>query len=357
MNASTASASVRPGPESRTSRRAPPSGRDARDQITRLPAGPTRTRVVGERVQHLAHPSGVGANDDVLAWDVDVERQFGAHEAVGPGSCPVLHQATEVDLVHRHREVVGLESRQGQQVVDVALQALRLLRQRGGHLRQLLGSVDAVDQRLGVAADRGQRGAELVGDGQQEPALPLLAGGQCAVELPQGLGDLDHLARGGAGDVAGHAAFSSRQPAGGGCQSSEWTAQLLGHHGSRHECDEEPQGQCEKQPPSLLGHRVVHVSDAPGQHDRAAVGQPSRLHDHGFAGQLARRRDLGPAEHLLALGLGQRQCRAAGRAIGGDDAHGDAPTGHSRAHDGTGLAFTQPLRDRQPSQQVGIADQ
>ena len=68
----------------------------------------------------------------------------------------------------------------------------------------LVGRHDVVGQRLGVAGDRGERGAQVVRDRQQELALPSLGVAQRAGERVDRIADLDDLGRAlrGQGDVA-----------------------------------------------------------------------------------------------------------------------------------------------------------
>ena len=77
------------------------------------------------------------------------------------------------------REVGGLQPGQRQQVADQPVQVLGLGEHRpAGALATVVRADHPVGERLGVPADRGQRGAQLVRDRQQELALPALAGGQ-----------------------------------------------------------------------------------------------------------------------------------------------------------------------------------
>ena len=136
-------------------------------------------------------------------------------------------------------------------------------------------------------------------DRQQEATLPLLAGGQRAVELAQRLGDLGHLARAARRYVVRDAPLPRRQAARGRCQTGERPTELSRDQGARRERDEQPERQREEQAAALETDGLVDVGGPAGQHDRGAVAQRPGLDQHLLAAELAVGRDLGAAEHDL----------------------------------------------------------
>ena len=78
-----------------------------------------------------------------------------------------------VDRLQVEREPVGVQPGQVEQVLHQSLEAAGLGADHGGGRRRVVGG--PVDHRVGVAADRGERRAQFVGDGEEELAL-LLAG-------------------------------------------------------------------------------------------------------------------------------------------------------------------------------------
>ena len=131
-------------------------------------------RVVGERVDHLAHPLPVGPGENGFAGLLHHEPRAGGVRPWRPGGGRGPHDRADVDDPRLQVEVVRLQPGQGHEVVDPALQARGL---RPDHLAgawHLGRREDAVGQRLRVTGDGRQRGPQLVRDGQQEPALPFL---------------------------------------------------------------------------------------------------------------------------------------------------------------------------------------
>ena len=95
------------------------------------------------------------------------------------------------------------EPRQRQQVADQALQARRLAADDRRGLPRLDG---AVLDPLGVAADRGERGAQVVGDREQHRALGVAREGELLRHAVEGVGQLVQLLGPLAGAPAGVAA-------------------------------------------------------------------------------------------------------------------------------------------------------
>ena len=91
-----------------------------------------------------------------------------------------------------NRERALVEAGQVEQVADEPLEPLRLL---DDDRRRLRDRHHAVEERLAVAADRGQRRLELVADREQERALGVLRAVEVVGELVEALGERGDLGR------------------------------------------------------------------------------------------------------------------------------------------------------------------
>ena len=106
------------------------------------------------------------------------------------------------------REAVGIEAGEVEQVLDEALEPPGLAADDGGGRMRVVGG--PVEHGLGVAADRGERGAQLVGDRHQELALLVAGPGEIAAHRVDRLGQLGEL-----GILAGPDLHARVQVAGG----------------------------------------------------------------------------------------------------------------------------------------------
>ena len=138
----------------------------------------TEVHRVGDQVpDHLGEPSGV-ADDPQRAEPAGNQR----HPRVGSHLAEVGHHLPDHRSdVGRHRvdaEAPATEHRQGEQVLDQRQLAFRVAAYDGEQPGGLLadGRLAHVDQDLGVAQDRGQRCAELVGDGGDQLVAHALRG-------------------------------------------------------------------------------------------------------------------------------------------------------------------------------------
>ena len=118
-----------------------------------------------------------------------------------------------------------------------------------------------------------------------------------------------------------------------------------------------PEGQGEQQAAALEVHGLVDVGGPAGQHDGGPVVERPALDQHRLTAELAGRRHLAAAQHLLPLGVRQRERGPPGLALGRDHADRDAAPGDDRAHHAAGLTLGEPLGERQPREQVGVAGQ
>ena len=114
--------------------------------------------------------------------------------AVGPHRRRVRAQDREVEVHGLDGDVDGPEPGEVEQVGHEPVEVVGLGADHPGHGRDVLGRHDAVGQGLGVALDGGQRRAQLVGDGQEELALPALALVERRRQPVERDGDVGHLA-------------------------------------------------------------------------------------------------------------------------------------------------------------------
>ena len=138
-------------------------------------------------------------------------------ELGGPGPEAVGHLTDHggaVDRLQVEREAVGVQPGQVEQVLDQSLEAARLAADDGGCFRRVVGG--PVDHRLGVAADRGQRCPQLVGDGQEELAFLLPGPHQVGAHGVDRLGQLGEfgILVGRTGTVASRSPEAIRRVAG-----------------------------------------------------------------------------------------------------------------------------------------------
>ena len=241
-------------------------------------------------------------------------------------------------------EVVGAQPREVEQVRHQPLESLRLGLDRLASRDRDVAGGNAVTESLGVATDRGEGGAELVADGQQELALPAFTGGERLGQAVQRAGELRHLGRpvlrqshvpvAGCEPVRpiGGADQRPRQPAG-----DRYTEQRGG---------DQPQQQGQREPAQDRRRHRPRVRGALEQYDAAVV--PNRLDfdevprapETAYDGQLL----TGPGR--CAVGAVEPS-RAQGRTVGMDPGDQDAagpqdpvrrPAGAQRVRcDGPGL--------------------
>ena len=131
-------------------------------------------RVLHEVRDDLREPIGVRVGRErrrALDLQRDVQLHRRGPERVDRGA----HGVGRVDRARRERELAGVEPGEVQQVGDEALEPAGLGRDhvRGAGLL-VVGADGAVDHRLGPAADRRERRAEVVGDAEHERALHAL---------------------------------------------------------------------------------------------------------------------------------------------------------------------------------------
>ena len=114
---------------------------------------------------------------------------------LGEGRVGAVAEPAHVDLLGEDGEPVRVELGQIEDVVDEAAEPVGFVRD---DLERLLGRFgvgdDALPQRGHVAADRGQRRAQLVGDGHQEVALELLGLREPGRHLAEPVGQMADLA-------------------------------------------------------------------------------------------------------------------------------------------------------------------
>ena len=167
-------------------------------------------RVLDEPVEQLPHPPRVAACRQRPVESCSPE---GDAERLRPGlpsGDGAAREVAEVDRADPEGEVVGLEPRELEQVGGEALEAGRLGDEHAADLRRPLGRDEPVGERLAVPAERRQRRAELVRDGQQELPLPSLARDERRVERAEGERDVRDLRGGGVRDV--HPSLAVREP-------------------------------------------------------------------------------------------------------------------------------------------------
>ena len=171
-NRASASLVGRPGPWSRTSRRTSSPAR-CEGHLDRRAGGRVDERVAQQVAEHLAQLVAVA---DDLGGAVDLQCDL----AAGRGGAPVVDRVAdergEVELgVRRVGHLV--EAGQGQQVLDQHAHPRRLVLDAPHRLLDL-GRVarGAHAEQLGVAADRGQRRAQLVRGVGDEAPQAILAG-------------------------------------------------------------------------------------------------------------------------------------------------------------------------------------
>ena len=143
---------------------------DARRHLDRRP-GRRVVRGVGDEVQeHLAQARLVAEDADIVG--VEPVLAVGVHHALAGDD--VVHEAPDVDAVPLERSL-AIEPREQQQVVDERRHAGRLALDAAHREREVLGPVGgAAPEQLGVAADGGQRRAQLVRGVGGEAAEALL---------------------------------------------------------------------------------------------------------------------------------------------------------------------------------------
>ena len=137
--------------------------------VRRVPSG------VGEQVrEHLVQPVLVAGGEHRVVRELQDPPVAGAGGLSVAGG--VDRQPAQVDRFRRQR-APGVEPGEQQQVVDQDAHPLGFRQHPAERVRDRLAGVARVQQReLGVAADGGQRGAQLVRGVGGEPAQPRLAG-------------------------------------------------------------------------------------------------------------------------------------------------------------------------------------
>ena len=177
--------SGRPGPWSRTSIRTTPSTGAAESSIG-VPAGRVGERVAHQVREHLAQLGGVAADDrrrrSTATVDVAVTGA-GARVVGGVAQQRLDRHRLEARLRHL------VQAREGEQVLDEHAHPRGLLLDARHRLRRVLRAARRADaEELGIAADRGQRRAQLVrGVGEEAPqaVLARLALAEGALDLAE----------------------------------------------------------------------------------------------------------------------------------------------------------------------------
>ncbi len=274
----------------------------------------------------------------------------------------------EIHLGEVDPEVLRVEAGEIEQVADQAFEALRLAQHHAADMRGLVRRHDVVGQRLGVAGDRGERGAQVVGHRQQELALSTLGVAQGVGEEVDGFADLDDLRR--ALRRQGDVAVAGGQRVRGGGRA----AQRAGHPVRDEQTDHRRQPARDEQRPDeppdgavVLGHRV----DAALYRDEATPNGRPALDEHGGAVDVAGAVDVLTGEDvgdvLWGHGVGDQLGAGDHGAVPGDvaDAHAEAlqALAHPRCVRGL-LAVDRGLRDVGEAGQglarlvgAGVADQ
>ena len=148
-----------PGPVSATRSTSRSSDASAADRDRATGRGvphPVRDEV-GE---HLAEPDRVDVDDREIGRDVGRDGHPGRARGALERPHDLVDQHVRIGRLRVQLERAGLRQRHRPQVVDEARHDPRLVEDR--RQVRLVGRVDAVDHRLEVAGDDGQRGAQLV---------------------------------------------------------------------------------------------------------------------------------------------------------------------------------------------------
>ena len=359
-----------PGPSSATVRQHLAAGAARRD--------PDRAAAVGDRVvdqvlDHVIEAVAV-AEDGELGGDVDGDRRLGElarHRGGAGGRRRVADQRREHDRdALGGGEHGGVEALELEEVVDQPGDPRRVAVDRREELLRR-GVVDAAaEQGLGVAGDRGHRGAQLVGGAGQELAADPLRGGELRDAHLQLAGELGERVRQQRELVAGllrvrgrHVVVAAGEPLGGAGHRLE----RPGHRANRVEAEEdrgaEADADRDDHPPAQQAPPRLHARQRHRDPDRAAALGLDRHHVHGrpVRDQLP----LGAAEPAVARvgDLGRRADRMADvvlvrgvtdhGAVGADDRdpRGDHP-GEARRQGVGAAAGLEPARDL-----AGLTDQ
>jgi hypothetical protein len=206
--ASCRSSGVRPAPVSLTvmaMRFEPPAGRHRSHS----------QRVLQQTVDDLTQPVRIRVRDD-LGGRVAPEFHPAGRGNGTPRCDGLAENDGDVDGTEFGREIVSLQASQLKKVGDEPVKATRLGEHRGTHLARVLCIDDAVGESFRVPAQSGERGAQVVRDGEQELPLPRLAHAQRLVELVESADDIGHL--GSSRPRQFHVAVAPGQPScSGGC--------------------------------------------------------------------------------------------------------------------------------------------
>ena len=185
------SSSLIPGPLSSIATRTVPFD-CSRLSSTRPPSGVQRNAFEEVR-DDLQHAVAVGLQDR-LRSDLAAVLDRASPRFLAERRVRALAERLHVDLFLEQREAVRVELRQIEDVADEPREAFRL---GCDHVERLVAQLRVLDhtlaERLDVAANRGQRRAQLVRHRHQEVALARLRLGESLRHLAEALGEMTDL--------------------------------------------------------------------------------------------------------------------------------------------------------------------
>ncbi len=198
---------------------------------------------------------------------------------------------------------------------------LQPARLRADHLARaahVLGRQDVVGEGLGVAGDGGQRCPQLVGDRQQEAALPVLGVRQLGGEGVERGGDVGDLLRAARPDP--HVPLPRREPAGGGGDPAQRAGDALGQQQGADGAEQQDDRAGDDRPVPLGRRQPPGLRERPRQQDDASVVRGARHHEP-FPARRGPGHRIGPLDRGRDVRGGERNGRhRAGPGHGHDDA-------------------------------------
>ena len=149
----------------------PPVRRARRDDTDRAAGRRVAKRVGDEIREDFADPDGIDVEERDVVVDTNVQLDAGAFGGGLEGRSRLRGEDRQIRRLAMERQAAALGQGDRPQVVDEPGEDVRLV-ENGPKVRGV-PLVDAIEDRLDVALDDGQRGPQLVADvGQQAAAVP-----------------------------------------------------------------------------------------------------------------------------------------------------------------------------------------